>query len=555
MIFNSAISLSIMAVCPEPYELVRVLTTCRVSVRNAVIQAKALQEKNLRSVQQIAEAPLSVVQAAISNPKTARSLHERCITLKDQNLSTGSKRPRTSPQSRTSKRPRTSESTGFSDDQPLTSPAELEASLSLPVETDEGLIRRTTLVTSRGPLLLVFVVELLRYTMPEQPPSSRLSLAKAFANESLGNKATSTGFAKGMRAAEEGWGSGQPTVTIMKRNVIVLKRGGYDWAGNARDQTPRQITATAPLPTSRSEGSQDQLQDQLVPTWSASSPVSIKRSVVIIRTTPITAPGKRQRILQSLFNATPNLTAAKHNVWAYRIRHSDALGAHTVMEAAFDDGHTGCGHALLEAMRKTDTINTLAVMTQWQGGITIGPYLWVMMHSCLEEIRAERLRETGAVTTVGEAVWGLDLEAMRKRSTISAMHAGPASYRAGGIELSVYEPQAVKSYLLRSLAVRVETAGNYDAVEAEDETTHVPEPNVDGTQTLEGEEEQNLAQLTGAIRLLYSSWADHLSKAELDRKAWAWYTSVRPDTPNGSLENGTKGPIKLVDILNLRRKE
>lgn len=409
-------------------------------------------------------------------------------------------------------------------------------------------------MTIRGPLLLVFVVELLRYTMPEQPPSSRLSLAKAFANESLGNKATSTGFTQGMKAAEEGWGSGQPTVTIMGRKVIVLKRGGYDWPGNARDQTPRQIAATAPLPTSRSEGKQDQLADQTAPPWSASSPVSIKRSVVIIRATPITAPGKRQRILQSLFTAIPSLTAAKHNVWAYRIRHSDALD--TVMEAAFDDGHAGCGHALLEAMRKTDTIDTLAVMTQWQGGITIGPYLWVMMRSCLEEIRAERLRETGAVTTVrGEAVWGLDLEAMRKRSTISAMHAGPASYRAGGIELSVYEPQAVKSYLLRSLAVRVETAGNCDAVEAEDETTHVPEPNVDGSQTLEGEEEQNLAQLTGAIRLLYSSWADHLSNAELDRKAWAWYISVRPDMQNGSLEKGTRGPIKLVDILNLRRKE
>ncbi|KAI2602281.1 ribosomal protein S5 domain 2-type protein [Hypoxylon sp. NC1633] len=414
----------------------------------------------------------------------------------------------------------------------------------------------TTLVTIRGPLLLVFVVELLRYTMPEQPPSSRLSLAKAFANESVGNKATSAGFSQDMRAAEEGWGSGQPTVTIMGRKVIVLKRGGYDWAGNARDQTPRQMAAAAPPPASGSESNQDQLADQPVPTWSASSPVSIKRSVVIIRTTPITAPGKRQRILQSLFTVIPGLTAAKHNVWAYRIGHPDTHGAHTVIEAAFDDGHTGCGHALLEAMRKTGTINTLAVMTQWQGGITIGSYLWVMMRSCLEEIRAERLRETGAVTIVrGEAVWGLDLEAMRKRSTISAMHAGPASYRAGGIDLSVYEPQAVKSYLLRSLAVRVETAGNCDGGEVEDGTTYLPEPNVDATQPLEGEEEQNLARLTGAIRLLYSSWADHLSNAELDRKAWAWYISVRPGFQNGSLEKGVRGPVKLVDILNLRRKE
>lgn len=58
---------------------------------------------------------------------------------------------------------------------------------------------------------------------------------------------------------------------------------------------------------------------------------------------------------------------------------------------------------------------------------------------------------------------------------------------------------------------------NYHAVEEEDETTHLPKPNVDASQTLEGEEEQNLVQLVG---LLYSSWADHLSIAELDGKSY-----------------------------------
>jgi hypothetical protein len=58
-------------------------------------------------------------------------------------------------------------------------PQELEASLVLPQPSeDEETISKTTIYTNRAPLVLAFAVELLKYTMPEQPLSSRLSLGQ-----------------------------------------------------------------------------------------------------------------------------------------------------------------------------------------------------------------------------------------------------------------------------------------------------------------------------------------------------------------------------------------
>ena len=107
------------------------------------------------------------------------------------------------------------------------SPQDYEASLDLPVETDEQTIMNTTLITNRAPLVLAFAVELLRHTMPEQPPSSRLSLAQAVVSANSRSKAVSIGLEKGLSAEQEGWGHGQPKVKVMGREVSVLKRGGY----------------------------------------------------------------------------------------------------------------------------------------------------------------------------------------------------------------------------------------------------------------------------------------------------------------------------------------
>lgn len=113
--------------------------------------------------------------------------------------------------------------------QPL-SAAELEASLALPQAVrDEKLLQSTVLYTNRAPLVLAFAVTLLKYTMPEQPISSRLSLAQAVTSMNSKTKAIHVGLENGQAAEDEGWGEGQPVVRIMTRDIRVMKRWGYEW--------------------------------------------------------------------------------------------------------------------------------------------------------------------------------------------------------------------------------------------------------------------------------------------------------------------------------------
>jgi hypothetical protein len=70
---------------------------------------------------------------------------------------------------------------------------------------------------------------------------------------------------------------------------------------------------------------------------------------------------------------------------------------------------------------------------------------------------------------------------------------------------------------------------------------------------MEAEKEENLGLLLGALRIVFDSWADHLDAAELDRRAWGWYISVRPDVESGQAGWGAKGKVRLSDVLKLRR--
>lgn len=113
--------------------------------------------------------------------------------------------------------------------QPL-DPAEFEASLALPeAERNEETLQSAVVFTNRAPLVLAFAVTLLKYTMPDQPISSRLSLAQAVTSMNSKNKAIHVGLDSGKAADDEGWGEGQPTMRIMTRDVRVMKRWGYEW--------------------------------------------------------------------------------------------------------------------------------------------------------------------------------------------------------------------------------------------------------------------------------------------------------------------------------------
>lgn len=436
------------------------------------------------------------------------------------------------------------------------------------METDEKIISDTVLLTNRAPLVLAFAVELLRYTMPEQPPSSRLSLAQAVVSANSRSKAVAIGMEKGPSADEQGWGHGQPRVKVMGREVTVLKRGGYEWKGDEEvedhqkpenDAAENKTTPSSATVTGESQNTQPETSvGPASRSWSASQPVTLKGSTFIVRATQITEPSQRQSTMQSLFVAMPSLQSATHNAWAYRVRvPTNLFGATTIKEDSFDDGETGCGDFLLKNMRDTNAIDTLVVMTRWYGGIMLGPDRWRIIRNCLKDALAERLRVTGEQAILGgEAVWGLDLEAMRNKSG-SAGSTSSRSYEAGVVGMPIHRPEAAKAYLFRSFVTRVERpesgVGENDTPDGASTSKTTAKKKT--AKALESEKEENVARLLGAIRLLYDSWADHLSTSELDRRAWGWYVAVRPDVEAGPSGWGAKGHLKLADILALRRKE
>ncbi|CAN9137057.1 unnamed protein product [Alternaria alternata] len=136
--------------------------------------------------------------------------------------------------------------------QPLNG-ADLEASLALPEpELDEKKVSPAVVYTNRAPLVLAFAVTLLKFTMPGQPISSRLSLAQAVTSMNSKSKAVHIGIDKDQPAEEEGWGEGQPLLRIMTREVRVMKRWGYEWEGSD-DTTQKKIKSEADVPNGEKE--------------------------------------------------------------------------------------------------------------------------------------------------------------------------------------------------------------------------------------------------------------------------------------------------------------
>jgi hypothetical protein len=105
---------------------------------------------------------------------------------------------------------------------------DIATELALPItDAQEDELLKTTLQTNRAPLVLAFAVTLLKYTMPEQPLSSRLSLAQAVVSANSQSKARSIGLETGKSAEEEGWAKGQPKAKVMGRQIAVMRRGKY----------------------------------------------------------------------------------------------------------------------------------------------------------------------------------------------------------------------------------------------------------------------------------------------------------------------------------------
>ncbi len=149
------------------------------------------------SIKQIAEAPLDAIDKAIKDGKASKLLQSACKAALKRGES--GKRPAagSADSPSTAKRARLSGGNDFLGGPAEMTPQELESSLELPLSMDEDRIAETVLLTNRAPLVLAFATELLRYTMPDQPLSSRLSLAQAVVSANSRSKAVSLGIERG----------------------------------------------------------------------------------------------------------------------------------------------------------------------------------------------------------------------------------------------------------------------------------------------------------------------------------------------------------------------
>lgn len=383
--------------------------------------------------------------------------------------------------------------------------------------------------------VLAFAVSLLKFTMPNQPLSSRLSLAQAVVSLNSRTKAVSLGIASG-DAAKEGWGSGQPKVNVMGREVAVLKRGGYDWKSSNETRSEEKdggvkvesddkdsLEETLSKDTEGSSALHKPSPSTMLSTsWAVSQKVSAKDSTFVARSREVKSSAHARRLFQELMAENAELRQATHNVTAWRVENERG----GIIEEFDDDGETGGGLHVLKLMQSSDVVNYMVVMSRWYGGTLLYNLRWELMAQVCRDALSQRLRVTG---TIGqEPLWGLDLEGLKE--TNGPLIGGAA---AG---MPIHKPESARQYILRAFA----------SVDLPTEPSAKKKKKTGAA--LELEKEHNLGLFLGALDILFGSWAEHISREELDRRAWTWYVQIRPNT-----EWGGKGEVHLADILNLRR--
>lgn len=202
----------------------------KVPLATALSKVKKLQTSNLDSTAKLAQTKPAELQAVFEDEKLVKQIlaAAKRVSKKRAAASAGDDSVLLHPSPKKKKKLK-NDSLFDDDDKPLT-PANLEASLQLPYSTcDASELEKMILQTNRAPLVLAFVVILLKYTMPEQPLSSRLSLAQAYVSVTSRSRALYLGIESGKSAEEEGFGEGQPVVSVAGKQITVLRRWGYEW--------------------------------------------------------------------------------------------------------------------------------------------------------------------------------------------------------------------------------------------------------------------------------------------------------------------------------------
>ncbi|KKZ62638.1 hypothetical protein EMCG_03048 [[Emmonsia] crescens] len=233
----------------------------------AITKAKELQKANLLTPEEILKKDLASLQSVLGEEQVAKQVLNaaRRVAKKRAHDADGISSP-------VKKAKKTFLSSGVS------SPSLLESALALPLSSNVGEISSTVLVTNRAPLVLAFAVVALKYTMPEQPLSSRLSLAQAVVSVNSRSKAVSLGIEPGKSAEDEGWAKGQPTVKVLGREIAVLKRWGYSWHEESPSKKAAGDASNLESPeTENSEKTGLKASDEQLALWGL-DPEAMKRS-------------------------------------------------------------------------------------------------------------------------------------------------------------------------------------------------------------------------------------------------------------------------------------
>ena len=195
----------------------------KVPLATAMGAVKALQRANLDTPDKIAKAKPDDIKTIFPDEKMAKQVLAAAKRVTKKRAAGDDRMTSTSPAKKKRK------DALFTDDSDIT-PAEYESSLALPdCDESEEDLAKVVVFTNRAPLALAFVFTLLKYSMPAQPLSSRLSLAQGYIGVTSKARALYLGIETGRSAEEEGFGEGQPFVTITGKEVRVLRRWGYEW--------------------------------------------------------------------------------------------------------------------------------------------------------------------------------------------------------------------------------------------------------------------------------------------------------------------------------------
>ncbi|GIZ37552.1 hypothetical protein CKM354_000099600 [Cercospora kikuchii] len=236
----------------------------KVPLATAISKAKTLQTSNLDSVDKLAKAKPADLKPIFEDEKVIKQIIAAAKRVSKKRAAGGDDAAISTPPKKKAK------NESLFSEEPL-APADLEESLKLPYsELSADELQDVVLHTNRAPLVLAFLVILLKHTMPEQPLSSRLSLAQAYVSVTSRSRAVYLGIESGKSAEEEGFGEGQPVVTVAGKEIKVLKRWGYEWKTEVKEEqeTSDKAIKTEENVDSRNDDAEGALAtEEMPPLW------------------------------------------------------------------------------------------------------------------------------------------------------------------------------------------------------------------------------------------------------------------------------------------------